>query len=839
MKGFYGLLGILLLSALLWSCQNDLAEDPLLSELPVLDLTLKPGHMVLLRRKRQEALQTGLLVSQKDDYVPAKLRYKDQIFASSVRLKGDWLDHLKGKKWSLRVKMDSTQSLWGMQRFSLQHPRTRSYLDEWVFHQLLEEENLLCPQYRFVQVRINGSYKGIFALEEHFDRLLLERQGRREAPILKYIEDGFWQTQEYHQTHGSNLGGYLPIFEAAEIAAFQKGRTLGDSTLQTLYRQGRASLDAWRWSESGFIERVDTAAMARLLALADVAQAYHSLRWHNLRFYHNPFSAQLEPILYDAYGSNGPYRWFAKPFFGFYSERFAKVYFREEFLVFQLFNDPNFRRSYRQHLIRLTKPEYLQDFMARHRPEIASLEKAIQQEFSSYTYDWNFLSEQAEKLLKALDSYHLDHPPFAYTIFGLSYDSCRASYPFKSVSLQSEILRTSRTKKEVRLSNYYCQAIKIQATGPKKSKPLHLLDPPLELPAFNVYQHPQTSLELNIPAEDRYVFFSIPGNDFWYRHKINKWPLAPEHFLWGDQQIQLDSVLYQFQGDSIVLPAGKYTIDRLQVFPRGSTLRIAAGATIDLVDGGGFLIAGKLWMKGKKEQPISIYSSDGRSAGVQVLGATEALVEQVHFKQLNPLQQNGFWYSGGVNFYQSKLRMKDCSFEEFNSDDALNIVSCPAVELKGLRFSDCRGDALDVDFSSLSIEDCVFERIGGDALDGSGSQIEGQDLEMRAIVDKGISLGEACQATLQRLLVHQAGIGLAVKDASRAEVRQLSVRAADFGVAVFNKKNNFGAADLQLFQLECELCDRELALEKGQQMALDGIAQVATDSVGILPSLIY
>ncbi len=183
--------------------------------------------------------------------------------------------------------------------------------------------------------------------------------------------------------------------------------------------------------------------------------------------------------------------------------------------------------------------------------------------------------------------------------------------------------------------------------------------------------------------------------------------------------------------------------------------------------------------------------------------------------------------------------MKNCVFEEFNSDDALNIVSCQAVELKGLRFSDCRGDALDVDFSNLSIEDCVFERIGGDALDGSGSQIDGQDLEMRAIVDKGISLGEACQATLQRLLVHQAGIGLAVKDASRAEVRQLSVRAADFGVAVFNKKNNFGAADLQLFQLECELCDRELALEKGQQMALDGVAQVATDSVGILPSLIY
>lgn len=838
MNGLYLFLGLLCLG-LGWSaCSDERSEDPRLWELPLLELRIKSEHWVLLQRKRQAALRAGLLVNKPGDYVPAELTYQDQQLQGLVRLKGDWLDHLKGKKWSLRVKLDSTQSLWGMQRFSIQHPRTRSYLDEWVWHQLLEEEDILCPRYRFVRVRLNGDYKGIFALEEHFDRLLLERQGRREGPILKYAEAGFWQMQEYDRIHGVDLGGYLPVFEAADIEVFQKGRTRRDSVLASLYQAGRQRMEAWRWSDPGYLGGLDTSAMARLLALADVAQAYHALRWHNLRLYHNPLSAQLEPVVYDAYGSNGPYRWFSKPYFGFYNDRYKWVYFREEMLLFQLFNQAGFRRAYYQHLQRFTQPAYLRDFLERHRSSITTFEKALQSEFPAYHYDWNFLSDQAADLARQLPEQLPEHPPFVNMIFGPSYDSCRATYPFPSVSLKSEY--PSRTdRQQLRLSNYFCQALQLQATGPKKSKPLHRLYPPRTLPPYNAFQQPQVHLDLELPPGDRYVFFSIPGNDFWYRHKIDRKPIAFDAPFQPLPDSQLDSAHYVFREEAIVLPAGVHRIARLQILPPGRALWVEAGAKIDLVEGGGFLLRGNLRMEGEAGRAIYVGSSDGQSRGWQVIGAPEVLLRAVYFSKLEGLRERGFRHSGGLSFYRCRLRMEHCRFDDFTGEDALNIVSCPEAVLEDLEFSHCRGDALDVDFSKLSIRNARFVDIGGDALDASGSELEGENLVVEGVQDKGLSLGEASRVRLAQVAVRRARIGVAVKDATQATLRGLSVEATDYGVAVFNKKSSYAAARLDLSDYACGEEANCLALERGQHLWLDRVEQLATDSVGTLRRRFY
>ena len=54
--------------------------------------------------------------------------YKAKNHKISLRLKGDHLDHLRGKKWSFRVKVKRGNTLLGMKQFSLHHPKTRNYL---------------------------------------------------------------------------------------------------------------------------------------------------------------------------------------------------------------------------------------------------------------------------------------------------------------------------------------------------------------------------------------------------------------------------------------------------------------------------------------------------------------------------------------------------------------------------------------------------------------------------------------------------------------------------------------------------------------------------------------
>ena len=83
-------------------------------------------------------------------------------------------DHLEGEKWSFRVRLKNDNAILGLKKFSLQHPSRRGYLKEWFFHTTLKRENLFNLRYFFVKIILNGEDLGIYALEEHFDQILIE-----------------------------------------------------------------------------------------------------------------------------------------------------------------------------------------------------------------------------------------------------------------------------------------------------------------------------------------------------------------------------------------------------------------------------------------------------------------------------------------------------------------------------------------------------------------------------------------------------------------------------------------------------------------------------------------
>ena len=105
-----------------------------------------------------------------------------------MRLKGDWIDHLWGRKWSYRVKMRGSHAFLGMRRFSIQDPTTRNFLLEWAYLEHLRHEGVLAPRYEFMNLTFNGDKLGIYAIEEHFSKELLESQGRREGVIVRFNE---------------------------------------------------------------------------------------------------------------------------------------------------------------------------------------------------------------------------------------------------------------------------------------------------------------------------------------------------------------------------------------------------------------------------------------------------------------------------------------------------------------------------------------------------------------------------------------------------------------------------------------------------------------------------
>uniref|UniRef100_UPI0025E690A7 right-handed parallel beta-helix repeat-containing protein n=1 Tax=Algoriphagus sp. TaxID=1872435 RepID=UPI0025E690A7 len=646
-----------------------------------------------------------------------------------------------------------------------------------------------------------------------------------------------WQAQKYSIENKLDLSYSIPIFEASEIEPFQKNRTLKNRQLFRQFNSGKKRLEYFRYNKN--IEAsIDFDVWAKFFAICDLTQAYHALIWHNLRFYYNPFTTKLEPIVFDGHTESGPYQWFSKPYLGFYNERYSKVYLRQDFLIFQLFNQPDFLKKYRQYLKDFTEPYYLDTFFSRHGQEIKTLDSLLNMEYGQGKYDRSFLYSRANDIRKFLEDHQVDHSSFQYKIFEKSYSECKTRYPLEAVSINANRL-VLQNENTLLLSNYFCEPIHVVAIGAHKTKPTHVLNPPLSLPAYDIHlQPPMVSLQAQ--KDDQYIFYKTASNSSWYRKKISKLPGDTTEYSISLDQITWDSTIFTIRKDTLWLPQGTYQIHGLQIFPEDKTVVLQAGCHLDLVEKGGLVIKGSLLMKGTKANPINVRSSETSNNGISVINPEKSAdISWTVFDNLQPLETTGSWLTGGLTFYKTRLNMEDCQIINCQSEDALNIVSSKDISLSRVSFYNCREDALDVDFSEGIVQGCSFENIGGDAFDVSGSKIDVDDIKVSDIGDKAFSIGENSFLQMTQLVVEKATVGIAVKDGSEVTMDQVFLDQSEYAIAVYEKKDYYNGASLNITNLTLGKNVSEIGIEPGQVVTLDGRNLEVTHSKHYFSKILY
>ena len=281
-------------------CFRGLKKPDYAAEKDILRITIPNSAMDSIKDFRNQALKQDIISSELKSYFDASIDVGGEKLAVSLRLKGDWVDHLEGNKWSFRIKLKGNNSYHGLKKFSIQDPKTRSFMMEWFAHRLFEKEDILTTRYQFKVVYINGVNKGVYALEEHFDKRLLEYRKRREGPIVKFDESGIWQAR-FDQKKGDRVFKDYPYLESAEILPFSKKRTLKNPVLLKEFIMAKSHMNRYRELDKNIEEYLDLDKMARFLALCEVMNATHGLIWHNQRKYLNPVKGCLEPIAYDCF----------------------------------------------------------------------------------------------------------------------------------------------------------------------------------------------------------------------------------------------------------------------------------------------------------------------------------------------------------------------------------------------------------------------------------------------------------------------------------------------------------------------------------------------------------
>jgi len=757
--------------------------------LPSLDIQLDVQAYEKLRAKREEALLRGNLISGKEDLVPARLLSDGKKIPVKLRLKGDLLDHLQGKKWSFRILCDEGYSWRDMRVFSIHNAASRYYLNEWMYHRLLLDDSLLTTPYDFVKVSLNGDLLGIYAYEEHFTDHLLESQGREPGIIIRIDEAGHW-------LHASeDLKDRPAWYQSATYLPYERKKILKDRQRYAQWLRAQELLYGFFKGNLKPSEVFDTLKMARFFALVDVARAFHALHFTNIRFYYDPLNDRLEPLGYDGNSTDGP-RWFKLPALvgSHYNSRSPSTYepgIETAYLAYRFFNDMDFTKLYIRELQRVTSDSFRDAFLRRHLPEIEAREAFIRQEYTSYDFKWGDFFRNAEEIRKLLN-------------------------PLALVSVKAWRGQGGR----IVLENYHLLPVELVGFGHGNQVDKRL-PKPLVLEAYNKLV-PVRRYRLNVSGNYKYVFVRTLGLPDLHRERLAKWE-APELQPESPASIERPDFVQDLGNGIWSVPSGKYQLDKDWVIPAGHRLLAGPGVEFDLVSRAMIISHSPLEFSGRADAPVRIYSSDGSGQGLLLLETSgKSILTHVRFEGMNDRRSTPPFTRAVFTAYKSELVLSHCVSETAAAENALHFLQSQYL-VEDLFVYRASGDALDIDRSTGHLSNLRVEVCGEDGLEISAGYAVLETLFFSHVRESAVRVHVAAEAEAKHIRMEQCGLGITVQDAARFSVEDVYAKdIRELFLAYRKSENASSGGQLEVQKVEVNGVD--------QLYLMDGESKIVIDS---------
>ncbi len=766
---------------------------------PFLKIDVKFQDLQKLVYDRAKALEYQVILADSLSIVNASITYGEEILPAKLRLKGDWTsDNLQGDKWSFRLKLRGDNTLFGMKQFSLQHPRVRNYIYEWLFHKMLEKEEIIPLRYIFVHLSLNGKDLGIYALEEHFEKRLIEYNRNREGLILKFDENPRWMAVRNVWPQASQLG--LSSMFSASVDVFKSKTVMQDSVLYRQFLLASSLLERFRTGDLKAAEVFDIKKMAAYFAIVDLMGAQHALSWHNLRFYYNPINSRLEPIGFDGDAGattaclNGLMK----------SNGFATNPFQDLVL-----GDQTIFREYVACLEKLANPDYLADFLAENKEELTENLGIIYSEYPNFSYSANTLYSNQKTIQQSLDpvkGLHAYIDRISNSTLTLLIGNTQA-WPIEVNSLSCPDGRTIVPEKDVILES-------------------HNPSSPISFSRIN-FQLPEEILINDSLTTQLALQYSVLGSSVAKTTGVFSWPLVENDIIQNDLMRQAPNIsAFDFlslsqSAKTITIKPGNWRISNDVIIPPGYRVLCTGGTTLSLERKAKILSYSPLFFAGDKNAKIVVRSNDSTGQGLIVLETSErSLLEHVIFENLMSPVHGGWSLTGALTFFKADVSFDACVFRANRSEDFVNIVRSDFSMMDCL-LTGISSDAIDGDFCTGQMTNVAVVDVGNDAFDVSGSNVVITGLSVTRAGDKGISVGENSLVKASDVEINNSEIGLAVKDLSRLELAGIELTDTRVGFVLFQKKPEFGNAVANVERLTSENIEVLYLIEKGSELTLN------------------
>jgi CotH kinase protein len=222
----------------------------------------------------------------------------DKVFKAKVRYRGDSINHWAMPQKSWRIELTKDKLFQGRDTFNLYLPRTSSQVADYIGYEMGERLGLLSPRAYPVHFRLNRRFDGTRVFLEQVDQSFLS--SRFLDPWYIYIGD-----ITTNQIYG--LEERKPLFHNPEVWEFSapdmdRGTADSDMGERKILHHLSSVLNRDR-SAYEFVQQIsqvlDIEATLRYIALLDIVGSGHVDDTHNHKWYLNPRTGVLSPVVWD------------------------------------------------------------------------------------------------------------------------------------------------------------------------------------------------------------------------------------------------------------------------------------------------------------------------------------------------------------------------------------------------------------------------------------------------------------------------------------------------------------------------------------------------------------
>tara|TARA_B110000977_G_scaffold169052_1_gene218675 strand:+ start:858 stop:3464 length:2607 start_codon:yes stop_codon:yes gene_type:complete len=687
--------------------------------------------------------------------VKATIKYNGKVYNSRLRLKGDYADHWNSSsRMSFRVDLKEG-AIFGFKKFSIQKNESRAFPYDQVFGQLARNIGNLAPKQTFAHIFVNGQNWGIMNIEEHMSKELLEKQGRKESLIFKFgndLDSHYSKNSEEEYPH-HRIGD-----DKLNLSIYQKNKYLANPfnrLLLSYVADERLDIDS-----SALFE---VSKYAKSFVLASAWGNWHALSSMNSRNYFNPYLLKVAPITTD----NGP-----PQKLDLVSENMRNIHQRA-FDPYNLIIESS-----------LYKHE-LDKSLSVVKSAVSEVQNHIDYYQSYFPGDEKIFIPELNKNIATIRQ-----DPDFYLVSDINQEhSPHAIMPTKKQADDFPVHIYARhfTNGNVDIYNLLPDKVTIKSV---RYENLVLLQD-LDLDGFTNYQYLPLTIKTDIVgvADQKItVVTDYKGN---IREHLIDYSLIPGPYF--NPLTDIDSAEENFlqkQSDNEwLIKKGEWNVTKPIVLT--GTLTIAPGAHITFSENSYLIIKGQLIARGNSHELIE-FSSPNSWKGIYVIGNREqsSMLNYVRIRNTRALTDGLLRLTGGVNFYDSMVEIKNTQIIGTTAEDALNIINSGFI-LDNIEIGGTISDAFDSDFSHGTIVNSSFFNVGGDAVDVSGSDIYIKGSHFNNVRDKAVSVGESSNIDLKNISISDVGVGIVSKDGSNVNATNIKINNYKLYAAMTYVKKDF------------------------------------------------